>query len=233
MKLRAALALSLLAAVPAFAHQKPTVGAKPPRGAIVLFDGKDASMWKERGSNEECQWKIQDGCLVVVPGQPDIVTKRMFGDYRLHVEFWLPLMANETSQGRANSGVYQQGRYEVQVLDSYNNPTYKTGGCGAIYGIKDPDQNAIIPPEQWNTYDITFRAARFDATGKQVENPRITVIHNGIKIHDNVELTAAGTGGAMGDLPPGLGPIVLQDHGDAVKFRNIWIVPLNERHGRR
>lgn len=213
----------------ALAHQKPTLMLKPPKGAVILFDGKDASMWHERGSNEECKWDIVDGCLVVKPGIPDIVTKRVFGDYRLHVEFWLPLMANETGQGRANSGVYNHGRYEIQVLDSYNNPTYKFGGCGAIYGVKDPDRNAIIPPEQWNTYDITFRAPRFDKEGKLVENPRITVFHNGIKIHDNVEIKVPVTTSGIGDPQSPTGPILLQDHGDAVRFRNIWIVPLRLR----
>jgi hypothetical protein len=200
--------------------------ARAPRGAIILFDGRDASKWHQRGSKDECQWDIADGALVGKVG--DIATKQDFGDYRLHVEFWLPLLANETSQGRANSGVYQQGRYEIQVLDSYKNPTYKAGGCGAIYSFKDPDKDAIIPPEQWNTYDITFRAARFDTSGTQIENPRITVIHNGIKIHDNVELTIPNTGGAMDNLPPGRGPIVLQYHGAHVKYRNIWIVPIGD-----
>jgi hypothetical protein len=233
VKTRDVLALALLApALAAVAHQKPTLMAKPPKGAVILFDGKDASIWHQRGSNDACKWDIVDGCLVGKPGTGDIVTKRDFGDYRLHVEFWLPLMANESDQGRANSGVYQQGRYEIQVLDSYNNPTYKLGGCGAIYGIKDPDRNAIIPPEQWNTYDITFRAARFDKAGKQTANPRITVIHNGIEIHHDVELTEPATGGALDGLPPGRGPIILQDHGAPVRFRNIWIVPLDQRRQR-
>jgi hypothetical protein len=230
VKTRDVIALALLMSVSAAsAFQKPTLMAKPPRGAIVLFDGKDSSKWKQRGSNEDCKWNIVDGCLQETAGTSDIVTKQDFGDYRLHVEFWLPLMANETGQSRSNSGVYQQGRYEIQVLDSYNNPTYKAGGCGAIYGFKDPDVNAIIPPEQWNSYDVTFRAARFDKDGKQTENPRITVIHNGLKIHDNVEITIPATGGALDGLPPGRGPIILQYHGGQDKFRNIWIVPLHEK----
>jgi hypothetical protein len=203
--------------------------AKPPRGAIVLFDGKDASKWHERDSTDECKWDIVDGCLVVKPGMPDLVNKLEFGDYKLHVEFWLPLLPNETSQGRANSGVYNHGRYEIQVLDSYNNPTYKFGGCGAIYSQKDPDKNAIIPPENWNTYDIMFRAPRFDAAGKVTEYPRITVFHNGIKIHDNVEIKVSSTTSGMAGPQPARGPIMLQDHGAAVKFRNIWIVPINDR----
>ncbi len=218
----------VVSGIPASASQKPSLMARPAKGAVILFDGKDSSTWHQRGSNDECKWDIVDGCMVGKSGTGDVVSKRDFGDYRLHVEFWLPLMANETSQGRANSGVYQQGRYEIQVLDSYQNPTYKLGGCGAIYSFKDPDRNAIIPPEHWNTYDVTFRAARFDTQGKQTENPRITVIHNGIKIHNNVELTIPNTGGALDGLPPGRGPIILQYHGAPVRYRNIWIVPLDD-----
>ena|SRR5579862_9249085 len=220
--------VALLALIPTapLGQQKPTLGQKPPRGAVVLFDGNDTSQWCERGSKEDCKWDVVDGCLVVKAGQPDLMTRREFGDYRLHLEFWLPLMADQTSQGRANSGVYNHGRYEIQVLDSYKNPTYQFGGCGAIYGQKDPDKNAILPPEQWNSYDITFRAPRFDDAGKLIEKPRITVIHNGIKIHDNVEINGDGTGGGLGGPQPKVGPIMLQNHGDPIKFRNIWIVPL-------
>ena len=203
--------------------------ARPPRNAIVLFSGKDASLWHQSSSTDECKWDIVDGCLVVKPGAGDISTKREFGDYKLHVEFWLPLMANETSQGRANSGVYNQGRYEIQVLDSYHNPTYKFGGCGAIYSQKDPDKDAIKPPEQWNTYDITFRAPRFDKSGKETEFPRITVFHNGIKIHNNVEIKVESTATGKVGTQPATGPIELQDHGAAIRYRNIWIVPLNEK----
>lgn len=206
---------------------KPTIGLKPPRRAILLFDGKDSSKWIQRGTNAPCQWDVTDGCLVVKTGTPDLMTKQEFGDYRLHVEFWLPLMADQQSQGRANSGVYNQGHYEVQVLDSYQNPTYKFGGCGALYGQKDPDVDAIIPPERWNTYDITFRAARFDKAGNLLEKPRITVFHNGLKIHDDVELLGAQTTSGLAGGIVSKGPIMLQDHGAAVRFRNIWIVPLN------
>jgi hypothetical protein len=211
------------------ASQRPTLMARPPRNAIVLFSGKDASLWHQSSSTDECKWDIVDGCLVVKPGAGDISTKREFGDYKLHVEFWLPLMANETSQGRANSGVYNQGRYEIQVLDSYHNPTYKFGGCGAIYSQKDPDKDAIKPPEQWNTYDITFRAPRFDKSGKETEFPRITVFHNGIKIHNNVEIKVESTATGKVGTQPATGPIELQDHGAAIRYRNIWIVPLNEK----
>ncbi len=230
MKSREILALALLVATTAaMAAQKPNLMAKPPRHAIVLFDGKDVSAWHQRGSSDECKWTLQNGEIVGTPGTGDIVTKQLFGDYKLHVEFWLPNMTDQAGQGKGNSGVYQQGLWEIQVLDSYKNPTYKAGGCGSIYSFKDPDKDAILPPEQWNSYDITFRAARFDKDGKQTENPRITVIHNGIKIHDNVEITIPHTGGAMSDLPPGQGPIILQYHGDPVHFRNVWIVPIKSK----
>lgn len=229
MKPRDLIALAVFAAASAaLADPKPNLGARPPRGAIVLFNGKDASAWHQRGSTDACKWDIVDGALVAKVGTGDIVSNQLFGDYRLHVEFWLPLLANESGQGRSNSGVYQQGRYEIQVLDSYHNPTYKAGGCGAIYDFKDPDKDAIIPPEHWNSYDITFRAARYGPDGKITENPRITVIHNGVKIHDNVELTIPNTGGALGDLPPGQGPIMLQEHGAPVRFRNVWVLPLRQ-----
>lgn len=198
------------------------VGLKPPANAVVLFDGKDASAWVHRRTGEPCKWTVKDGALVVTPGQPDILTKREFGDYRLHIEFWLPLEADKTDQARANSGVYNQGRYEIQVLDSWKNKTYATGGCGAIYGQKDPDKDAIRPPETWNSYDIEFEAARV-ADGKLVSKPRITVWHNGVKIHDDVEIEKSTTAGIEGPWVT-KGPILLQNHGSPVRFRNIWIV---------
>ena len=199
----------------------------PPKNAIVLFDGKDTSAWQEMGSKNPIRWEIKDGTMTVTQGSEDIRTKQEFGDYKLHVEFWLPLMADAKSQGRANSGVYNQGLYEVQILDSYNNPTYKYGGCGALYAQKDPDKDAIKPPETWNTYDIDFRAPRFDAEGKMTERPRISVLHNGIKIHDNVEIINAVADAAKNGPIPKVGPIKLQNHGNPVRFRNIWIVPIN------
>lgn len=226
MRVTPTIALAFLAFGPTLAiAQKSTELAKPPKGAVVLFDGKDSSQWVSRGSKAPCQWDVTDGCLVVKAGTSDIVTKQSFGDYRLHIEFWLPLMANETSQGRANSGVYNHGRYEIQILDNYNNSTYAFGGCGAIYEQKDPDKNAIRPPEQWNTYDITFRAPRFDKTGALTEKPRITVLHNGIKIHDNVTIDKPSTRAGEDGPQPKVGPILLQNHGCPIRFRNIWIVP--------
>ncbi len=202
------------------------VQTEAPKDSIILFDGKDTSAWVHRGTKAPCKWDVINGELVVKSGQPDVMTKQVFGDYRLHVEFWLPLMASAKDQGKANSGVYNHGRYEIQILDSFQNPTYKTGGCGALYGQKDPDANAIKPPEQWNTYDITFRAPRFDAEGKVTEKPRITVLHNGIRIHNNVEIEAKNTVAGFDGPQPKTGPILLQNHGNPVRFRNIWIVPM-------
>lgn len=223
--------VALMAVCPqlALAQKSDPAPAKPPKGAIVLFDGKDTSHWIHRGSKSPCQWTVEDGCLIVKPGTGDIVTKEEFGDYKLHVEFWLPLMADQESQGRANSGVYNHARYEIQVLDSYKNPTYPFGGCGAIYEQKDPDKDAIKPPEQWNTYDITFKAPRFDKSGNLTAKPRITVVHNGIKIHDNVEIDKESTRSGQDGPRPKVGPILLQDHGCQVRFRNIWIVPMKSK----
>jgi hypothetical protein len=197
-----------------------------PANAIVLFDGSDASAWVQRGSGVPCRWDVQNGELVVKAGESDILTKREFGDYRLHLEFQLPLEAEKTDQGRANSGVYNQGRYEIQILDMWNNKTYAMGGCGAIYGQKDPDKDAIVPPGWWNTYDIVLRSARRDSSGNLAAKPRISVWHNGVKIHDEVEIqkpqTAAGVEGSW----VAKGPILLQNHGSPVRFRNIWIVEL-------
>lgn len=213
----------LVAFVCAFAQVSSDPGAPPP-GAIVLFGGKDTSEWVHRGTNEPVKWDVQNGELVVKAGTPDIQTVRTFGDYRLHLEFQLPLMPDAKDQGRANSGVYNQGRFEIQVLDSYNNPTYKFGGCGAIYGQKDPDADAIVPPGWWNTYDILFRAPRFDASGAVVEKPRISVWHNGIRIHRDVELQGNATTSGIDGPPVKKGPILLQNHGSPVRYRNIWIV---------
>ncbi len=206
------------------AHAKDTRPRRPPRGAIVLFNGKDTNAWEQLKDRGPVQWVITDGALEVKPGTGNIITKQEFQDFKLHVEFNEPYMPDKHSQERGNSGVYLQGRYEIQVLDSYNNPTYKAGGCGSIYGQKDPDKNMALPPGQWQTYDIDFRAARLGPDGKVVEKPRVTVIWNGTKVHDNVKIEGGTTAG-LGKELVATGPIMLQDHGSKVRFRNIWIVP--------
>ena len=163
----------------------------------------------------------------------DIMTKEKFGpDFKLHVEFWLPLMAKATGQGRANSGVFLQGRYEIQVLDSYHNDTYANGSIGALYGVIAPDpkaqQKAIRPPEQWQTYDITFRAPRLDDQGKVTDKGSLTVVLNGVAIIENGRLdriTPAEVDKKIGTP----GPILLQDHGCPIRFRNLWLLPLSEK----
>lgn len=189
--------------------------AKPvpaPAGAVVLFDGSSTAAWTK-------DWKrLEDGSMEVSGGSN--ATRQSFrGDFQLHVEFWLPLMAERKSQSRANSGVFPHGRlFEIQVLDSYLNETYATGGCGAIYGQKDPDHfdQAVRKPEQWQSYDIHFTAAKFEA-GKLKAKARVTVLWNGVKVHDDVEINDA----PPDDKPE---PILLQDHGCKVRYRNVWLL---------
>lgn len=195
-----------------------------PEGAIMLFEGKDLAGWVHQ-DGRPATWKLLDDMMEVNVGSGDIQTLREFGDFQLHVEFWLPLMPEATSQARANSGVFLQSLYEIQVLDSYNNETYEKGECGAIYSLKSPDVNAARPPEHWQTYDATFRAARFDATGQKTENARVTVVWNGVTIHDDFDMERPTAGGEEAGKP---GPLRLQDHGNLVRYRNIWIVPLGD-----
>jgi hypothetical protein len=217
----------LAAGAPTRADDKKDAEGKPaPPGAIVLFDGKDLSGWVARKGGP-AGWKVENGYMEVVAKTGDILTKEKFGDFHLHVEFWLPLMANAKGQGRSNSGVYLQGRYEVQVLDSYNNETYADGSCGALYKLIAPSKNASKPPEQWQTYDITFRAPRVDAQGKVTEKGRLTVVHNGVPVIDQGTFDRP-TGGELDRNLGTPGPVLLQDHGNRVRFRNIWLKPLEK-----
>ncbi len=212
--------LIVFLAIAAFAQ-----GADVPKEAIVLFDGKDLSKWVYKADGSPAKWKImEDGSMQVAGG--DIITKDKYTDFKLHVEFWCPNMpADVKGQGRGNSGVYLQGCYEVQILDSYGLKSQKND-CGAIYNQKAPDVNACTPPEQWQTYDITFKAARYDETdGKKIENPRVTVEQNGQVIHKDVEIEGPTGGGDPETSQPG--PILLQDHHNTVRFRNVWIIPLD------
>jgi Domain of Unknown Function (DUF1080) len=208
------------------ADEKKDEGSKaPPPGAEVLFDGKDLSKWVKL-NGQPAAWKVENSYMEVVAGQGDIKTKEKFGpDFQLHVEFWLPLLADKKGQARANSGVYLQARYEVQVLDSYNNPTYAKGECGALYGLLGTSKNANKPPEQWQTYDITFHAPRVDSAGKVTQKGVITEVFNGVTVIDKGEFDKV-TGGALDNKIGEPGPIRLQDHGCKVRFRNIWIKPL-------
>lgn len=228
--------LSLYAAVPLAAYGQsladtdaPKIPA--PKGAIVLFDGTDLSKWTNRKGGGPAGWTLGRGYLEVKPGNGDILTRDRFQDYHLHVEFWLPLMASASGQARSNSGVYNQGRIEVQVLDSYGRPP-RDNEAGGIYKVAVPLRNASKKPQKWQSYDIYYRAPRIGPDGKQTEKGRITVRHNGFLIHDNVEFDAQTT---TSGLPPENndysqpGPILLQDHGNLVRYRNIWIVPSVEK----
>jgi len=192
-------------------RQSPTLGAKAPEGATVLFDGTNADQFEPAG-------KISpDGLLM-----EGVKSKATFGDHTLHIEFRLPYMPKARGQARGNSGLYVQGRYEVQMLDSFGLEGVDNE-CGGIYKIARPSQNLCYPPLAWQTYDVDFTAAKFDAAGAKTANARITVKHNGYVIHDNIELPGL-TGGAQLKDEVGPGPIFLQNHGNPVRYRNIWVV---------
>jgi len=199
-------------------------GGEPiPADAIVLFDGKDLSKFVMCGSDKAATWKIENGYCVNQDG--DICTKQLFTDCQLHVEFWLPLMADAHGQARANSGVFFMGfAYEIQVLDSYGLQP-GNGDCGAIYSYTPPMVNACRPPETWQSYDAIFHAPKFDASGKKTANARVTVLQNGVLIHDNVEIPGLTVNHDLAE-PKGPGPIELQYHGMPIRFRNIWVRPL-------
>ncbi len=224
------LITSLGAGLPSARAEKPVDAVdvqpvNPPEGAIVLFNGEDLSAWKNRRDEAPAGWSVRAGYVEVQPGAGDIITRGVFGDCHLHLEFWLPHMPNARGQARANSGVYVQGRYEIQILDSYGLQS-KDNDCGGIYKIAAPLVNACKKPERWQSYDITFRAPRFDAGGKQIEQGSVSVLHNSVPIHRNTRFDAqVTTAGLPGDLTQP-GPILLQDHGNRVRFRNIWLTPL-------
>jgi hypothetical protein len=201
----------------------------PPSDAVVLFDGKDLSQWTGE-DGQPAKWKIADGSLEVMPHTGYIHTRQPFGDCQLHVEFTEPVPAVGEGQERGNSGVFLMGLYEIQVLDSYQSKTYADGEASAVYGQFPPQVNASRPPGQWQTYDIIFHAPRFAKNGKLQRPARVTLLHNGVLVHDNVELsgpTAHHERPPYKPTPDKL-PLSLQDHGNPVHFRNIWIRELHE-----
>jgi len=207
---------------------KVTPGATPgaaPSDAIVLFDGKNLNAWKSEKDGGPPKWRVERGELVVAPGTGDIQTRDSFGDVQLHVEWYAPqLPPDKVDQDRGNSGVFLQDVYEVQVLDTYENKTYVNGQAGAIYKQYPPLVNASLPPARWQTYDIIFTAPRFASDGSVKSPARLTVLHNGVLIQNNVSLRGltayigAPKYQAHGDMP-----IRLQEHSHEVRFRNIWL----------
>ncbi len=197
--------------------ESPTLGAKPPANAVVLFDGSDLDAWRPTPDH------IENGAMRIVSSR-SFVSKQEFGDHKLHLEFRTPLEPEARGQGRGNSGVYLQGRYEVQVLDSFGDEP-RDNLCGGIYEIATPLVNVCLPPTVWQTYDITFQAPRFNKNGKKTKDAEITVLQNGILIHDTVKIPRT-TNGGITDEEGEVGPLFLQDHGNRVQFRNIWIEPL-------
>jgi hypothetical protein len=195
-----------------------------PSDATVLFDGKDLSQWTTT-KGAPAAWLVRDGYMEVVKGAGSIKTTRAFGDCQLHVEWMSPVVPTGSGQDRGNSGVFLMERYEVQILDSYESRTYADGMVAALYGQFPPLVNAARKPGEWQTYDIVFRAPRFDENGTPVAPARMTVIHNGVLVHDTQELTGPTAHKAR---PPYKAhadrlPISLQDHSHPVRFRNIWI----------
>ena len=205
----------------------------PPSDAVVLFDGTDLSRWRA-ADGAAAKWRVvgaeDGGWIEVVPGTGPLVSADSFGDVQLHIEWAAPREVQHQGQDRGNSGVYLMDTYEVQVLDSYRNPTYADGQAAAIYGQYPPLVNAMRPPGEWQSYDIVFRAPRFDTTGRVTRPARVTVLHNGVLVQDGVELT-----GPTGhyERPPyrphaARLPISLQDHGAPVRYRNIWVRDLSD-----
>jgi hypothetical protein len=194
----------------------------PPSDAVILFDGTDLSSWVAK-DGEDAKWKVENGYMEVVPKTGAIQTREHFGDCHLHLEWAAPTAVKGESQGRGNSGVFLMGRYEIQVLDCHENPTYPDGTTGAIYGQWPPLANACRPPGEWQVYDIIWEGPRFESE-KLVRPAFATVLLNGIVLHHHVELMGHTSHRVLTDyvLHDPVGPLELQDHGDLVRFRNIW-----------
>jgi hypothetical protein len=201
---------------------------RPPADAVVLFDGKDLANWQD-AKGQPSKWKVEGGAMVVAPGGGQIISKQEFGDCQLHVEWASPTEIKGSSQGRGNSGVFLFNRYEIQVLDSYDNPSYADGQASAIYGQFPPLVNATRKPGEWQTYDIIFTGPRFK--GDEVETPAYaTVLHNGVVVHNHVKLLGPMAYRQLPKYTPHgpKGPISFQDHGNPVRFRNVWVRELKD-----
>jgi hypothetical protein len=197
----------------------------PPSDAIVLFDGNNLNNFVSDRTGGFPEWKVENGAFTVVPRTGDIRTKQAFGDMQLHIEWSAPTVIKGEGQGRGNSGIFLMSHYEVQVLDSYESRTYSNGQAASIYKQHPPLVNAMKAPGEWNTYDIYFTAPKFNADGMLVSPARVTVVHNGILVQNNVEIKGPTEyiGIPNYKAHPNELPIKLQDHGDLVSFRNIWV----------
>ncbi len=203
----------------------PFQPAPPPPGAIILFDGHDLSAWRPT------RWTLRDGTLEVTPKAGNLVSRAAFGSCRLHVEWWTPPGPGlKDGQNRGNSGIFLMGLYEVQVLDTHENRTYADGMAGAIYGQHPPTANPIRPPGQWQSYDLEFRRPKFRADGTLLRPATVTLDFNGVRVQDRAILTgptAHRKNPPYAPHPDAL-PLVLQDHRETVRFRNLWLVPLED-----
>jgi hypothetical protein len=217
------------------AEQAPQASAPseaPPKDAIVLFDGTNLDQWTKIDGKTPAEWTIKDGYAEGKASTTgghgnDIQTKQKFKDYHLHLEFWLPQTPGKNGEAKANSGVFLQRFYEIQILDSYgkSKDELKKGDCGAVYRQKVPDENACLPPEQWQTYDIDFKAARFDNDHNKLSKAVVTVVLNGKTVQKDVEIDGATRAGTKESMDNNEDVIIVQYHGHPVRFRNIWIVP--------
>jgi hypothetical protein len=212
-----------------FSHVAP-----PPSDAVVLFDGTSLERWQDNRGGP-ASWNVADGCFEVTRRGGAICTKDKFADFQLHLEFATPATVRGDGQGRGNSGILINGMYEVQVLDSYDNKTYPDGQCGALYGQTPPLVNASKPPGTWQTYDVIFESPRWNSDGTLVKNANVSVIHNGVVLHHKRDYFGCTDGvggvphkalGAYGKPHPPEVFVELQDHGNPMRFRNIWIRPL-------
>ncbi len=192
-------------------RKSKTLGKKPPEGAVILFDGSNADAWKGKG-------ELLDGKLL----KQGVTSKETFQDFSLHMEFRTPYKPQARGQGRGNSGFYAQGRYEVQILDSFG-LNGEQNECGGIYSVGKPKINMCYPPLTWQTYEVEFTAARYDDEGKKTADARLTVLHNGVTIHQDIVADHATTASPLKEGPEP-GPIFFQNHGNPVRFQNVWVV---------
>jgi hypothetical protein len=216
------LVLAGTMSIDTIAQGQQCVTTSPPPDAVVLFNGKDYSDWVRR-NGRPAEWKVENGAMVV--RDHDILTRQLFGDCQLHVEFLVPPKPSPDTQGNGNSGIYLHGFYEIQVIDSKGLKPHKSESCGAVYSQAAPQVDASLPAGQWQSFDISFQAPRLDSKGKVIRRARVSILHNGLFIHRDLAIDP--TPGSLDAARFGeKGPLLLQYHGYVVRFRNIWVRPL-------